>query len=96
MDSDISSAGPKSTTISGQPLTAGFYWVALLFNASVLPSLTRGSGWTGVEAAANLGLTAATYQYATNGTGRTDLPSTITPASNSGTDFAGPWVAVGP
>jgi len=96
VDAAISSAGLKPTTITGQPLTAGaFYWVGLLFNASVPPSLTRGSGWTGVDAAANVGQTAATYQFAKNGTGRTALPSSITPASNTGTDFAGPWVAVG-
>lgn len=96
VDSAISSAGLKTTTITAQSLTAGsFYWVALLFNASVSPALTRGSGWTGVDAAANVGLTAAMYQYATNGTGRTVLPASITPASNVGTDFAGPWVAVG-
>lgn len=94
---DISSAGLKTTTIAAQSLTAGeFYWTALLFNASVPPSLTRGSGWTGVEAAANLGLPPAAYQYARNGTGRSALPATINPASNTGTDFAGPWVAVGP
>ncbi|GAA3591345.1 hypothetical protein [Streptomyces osmaniensis] len=97
VDSAISSAGLKTTTITGQPVTAGaFYWVGLLFNASVPPSLTRGSGWTGVDAAANAGQTAATYQYAKNGTGRNALPATITPSSNTGTDFAGPWVAVGP
>jgi hypothetical protein len=96
VDSAISSAGLKTTTITAQSLTAGsFYWVALLFNASVSPALTRGSGWTGVDAAANVGLTAAMYQYATNGTGRTVLPASITLASNVGTDFAGPWVAVG-
>lgn len=97
VDAAISSAGPKSTTVASTPLTAGqFYWVALLFNASVPPTLTRASGWTGVEAAANLGLTPATYMYATNGTGRSALPASITPGSNTGTDIAGPWAAVGP
>jgi hypothetical protein len=42
-----------------------------------------------------VGLSPAAYQFAINGTGRTSLPSSITPASNTGTDFAGPWVAVG-
>jgi hypothetical protein len=96
VDAAISSASPKTTTISSQSLTAGsFYWVGLVFNASVPPTLTRGSGWTGVNTAANLGLAASAYRFATNGTGRTALPSSITPASNTGTDFAGPWVAVG-
>lgn len=95
VDADISSAGLKTTTIPAQALAAGnFYWIGLLFNASVSPSLTRGSGWTGVEAAANVGQAPATFQYATNGTGRTVMPSSIIPASNTGTDFAGPWAAV--
>lgn len=97
VDSAISSAGLKSTTISSQSLTAGsFCWVGLLFNASVPPTLTRGSGWTGVEGAANVGLVAATLRFAKNGTGRTALPSPLVPDINTGTDFAGPWAAVGP
>jgi hypothetical protein len=96
IDAAVSSAGLKTSVIPSQLLTAGaFYWVGLLFNASATPTLTRGSGWTGVDSAANLGLAAAAYRFATNGTGRTALPSSIAPGSNVGTDFAGPWVAVG-
>jgi hypothetical protein len=96
VDSAISSATLKTTVIPAQALTAGsFYWVAMLFNASSPPSLTRGSGWTGADTAANLGLTAAASRFATNGSGRTALPSSIVPGSNVGTDFAGPWAAVG-
>jgi hypothetical protein len=96
VDAAISTAGLKTTTIASQALAAGaFYWVGLVFNASVPPTLTRGSGWTGVGAAANLGLTAATSRFATNGASRTALPASITPGANVGTDFAGPWAAVG-
>ncbi|MFG2276770.1 hypothetical protein ACGFNY_44305 [Streptomyces chartreusis] len=96
VDSSISTAGFKTTTITSQALTAGaFYWVAMVFNASVAPTLTRASGWTGVDTAANLGQPAASSRFATNGNSRTALPATITPASNVGTDFAGPWAAVG-
>lgn len=96
VDAAISSATLKTTIIPAQALTAGsFYWVAMLFNASSPPSLTRGSGWTGADTAANLGLTAAASRFATNGSGRTALPSSIVPGSNVGTDFAGPWAAVG-
>lgn len=96
VDASFSSATLKTTTIAATALSAGaFYWVGMLFNASVTPTLTRASGWSGVDTAANLGLTAATYRFAKNGTGRTALPSPLTPGSNTGTDFAGPWAAVG-
>jgi hypothetical protein len=96
VDSAISSAGLKITVISNQALTAGsFCWAGWVINASVPPTLTRASGWTGVGTAANLGLAPAAYRFAVNGAGRTSLPASITPSSNVGTDFAGPWVAVG-
>jgi hypothetical protein len=96
VDASFSSATLKTTTIAATALSAGsFYWVGMVFNASVTPTLTRASGWSGVDTAANLGLAAAAYRFAKNGTGRTALPSSITPASNVGTDFAGPWAAVG-
>ena len=96
VDTAYSSATLKTSVIPATALTAGaFYWVGLLFNASVTPTLTRASGWTGVDTAANLGLPAAAYRFAKNGTGRTSLPPTISPASNTGSDIAGPWVAVG-
>ncbi|MFC9891455.1 collagen-like domain-containing protein [Streptomyces pilosus] len=96
VDAVINSAALKTTVIPSQALTAGsWYWVGMVFNASVAPTLTRASGWTGVTAAANLGLPASAFRFALNGTGRTALPASITPGSNTATDFAGPWVAVG-
>ncbi|MCP9209655.1 hypothetical protein [Streptomyces cucumeris] len=96
VDAAISTAGLKATTISPRALAAGvFCWIGMVFNASVPPTLTRASGWTGVGVAANLGLAATGLRFATNGTGRTALPSQIAPESNIGTDFAGPWAAVG-
>lgn len=97
VDSAIGSTGLKTTTIASQSLAVGsFCWVGLLFNASVQPTLTRGSGWTGVDTAANVGLTASTLRFAKNGSTRTALPSPLVPSINTGTDFAGPWVAIGP
>lgn len=96
VDAVLGTAGLKTTTISSQSLTAGtFYWIGLLFNATIPPTLTRASGWSGVNVAANMGLAAGALRFATNGTGRTALPSTITPASNLGTDIAGPWAGIG-
>lgn len=97
VDAGFSSATLKTTVIASTALSAGsFYWVGLLFNASVTPTLTRGSGWTGVDTAANLGLPASAYRFAKNGAGLTALPSSINPSANVGSDIAGPWVAVGP
>ncbi|WP_428956243.1 hypothetical protein [Streptomyces sp. cg35] len=96
VDSVISSAGPKSTTISSQNVAAGaFYWAGMVFNAATPPTLTRASGWTGVETAANLNMAPQAYCFAMNGSGRTALPTSFNPASNAGTDFAGPFAAIG-
>lgn len=96
VDSDISSSSLKETSIASQALSAGtFYWVGMVFNASATPTLTRGSGWTGVGGATTIGQDPAEYAFATAGTGQTALPSSITPASNAAASFAGPWAAVG-
>lgn len=88
--------GLQTLTIPSTTLTAGeFVWASLVFNASTLPTLSYASGATGASSACNVGLTAATYRYATAGTGQTSLPATITPASNVGSLLAGPWMAVG-
>lgn len=96
VDGDVSSTGLKTTTITGQNLTAGsFYWVAMVFNAATAPAVSRATGNAGLATAVNLGLTASTYRFATNGTGATALASSITPGSNTAGGFAGPWAAVG-
>lgn len=96
VDADIPSTGLKTTVLPAQSLAAGSWcWVGMVFNASVPPTLTRASGWSGVGQAANFGLPPSQFRFARNGTGRTELPASIDPAANTGTDFAGPWVAVG-
>ncbi|MGA5435475.1 hypothetical protein ACPCIZ_12875 [Streptomyces cellulosae] len=95
VDADITSSGTKATTISSQNLTAGgMYWVAFVFNAATPPAIARGTGVTSTSTLANVGLTAATYRYAINGTSATALPTSITPASNAPNTVT-PWVAVG-
>lgn len=94
VDAAITSTGLKTTAASAT-LTPGWYWAAGVFNAGTLPGLTRGNGGAGITTAMNIGLTASFLRYATNATSQTSLPSSITPASNAATAFAGPWFAVG-
>jgi hypothetical protein len=85
---NFSSTGIKVAALIGGPytITGGsntFVWVAFVANGTTLPK-PIGSG-IGVVGLANLGLTAATYRGAYNGTASTALPSSITPSSNSST-----------
>lgn len=80
--SQLGSGEPAECALTTpQALTAGtFVWAALLVNMPSSPTLYRGLN-DGDNV--NVGLTAATARFATNGTGLTALPSSITPASNS-------------
>ena len=66
---------------------AGFVWAAVVENLAVTQaSLTRAGGaGAGVMPFLNMGLAASVYRFATNGTGQTTLPASITPASNAQT-----------
>lgn len=65
-----------------------FAWIAILSNLAVTqPTLATAQGNGNLV---NLGLTAATYSFCTNGTG-TALPVSITPASNSLTGAQSFW-----
>lgn len=89
-------AGLQTLTIASTALTAGtFVWGALVFNATTKPTVQYASGATGAGTAVNAGLTAATLRHATAGTSQTSLPASITPASNTASLLAGPWMAVG-
>jgi len=81
------SAGLKTMALSGGPyaLTAGYYWVAILPNASTVPAFTRASASGLASSGAafmNVGLTVSAARWATNTTGTT-LPATITVGSNN-------------
>jgi hypothetical protein len=77
-----SSAAFSVALTTAQPLLAGsFVWAAVLVNMPGMPALRNGIGSTGGPASLNL--TAAAARWASNGTGFTALPGTITPASNN-------------
>lgn len=85
-------SGLKTTTVAPGALTAGtFVWGAILCAAAVLPTLA-GEPATALTTLTNVGLTAATLRYATNGTSQTTI-TTRTPASNSA--GAGIWMGLG-
>lgn len=64
-------------------LSAGSYWIAIMSNAGTSrPTFGRNSGSLS-GALYNGLLTNANLRFATNGTGTTSLPSSITPSSNA-------------
>ena len=82
VDSSITATGLKTTSITSQAVTPGFYWVVFLFNFTG-QALQLGRLANDIAAVPNVGLTAATYRFATNGTAQTSLNFPITPSSNS-------------
>lgn len=76
-----------------QALAAGgFVWAALLVNfATTQPTLFKGATATGNVP--NVGLTAAAFRFAVNGTGLASLPGAITPAANSAAGLLSLWAA---
>jgi hypothetical protein len=75
----------SSALTTPQVLAAGsFVWAAFLENlATTQPTLREYGTPTFVDP--NLNLTAAAFRAATNGTGLTTLPASITPSANAGT-----------
>lgn len=92
IDTQAGANGVQSATITSTALNPGFYWVGLLFNAATAPIAARAGGQS--VAANNMNLTPATYRYATNGTGLTAMPASITPSSNSLTGASALAVAI--
>lgn len=94
VDANVTSTGPLTATISSQNLTPGLYYVAFVFNAATPPQVYRAVG--GLNATLiNLGVSGAAARYATNGTGQTSLPGSLTLSSNtvSSTPY---WAALQP
>jgi hypothetical protein len=75
-------AGLQTMALAGGPfaLTAGFYWVAMMSVGTTPPIVLSASG---TFRASNAGTAVSVARYATNGTGQTALPASITPGSNS-------------
>lgn len=80
VDAKVTSLGVQNEAIS-VPVTRGFYWTAMLFNAGTMPQVYRGQNTS--TPYANLGLPAAQSRFAINGTALTTLPANITPALNN-------------
>jgi hypothetical protein len=93
VDASLTPAGLKVITLADTAVTAGFVWAAMVFNAATPPSLARGTSISS-GSLTNAGLLPAAYRFATNGTGRTSIPASITPGSNALHDFA-LWCGVG-
>lgn len=93
LDSKVTSTGVITQALSApQALGPGFYWIALLFNGTTPPTVASAANNL---TNANTGLTAATYRWATNGTGTTSLPATITPSSNGvGSGAVAYWAGI--
>lgn len=70
-------------------VTPGLYWVAIVINATTMPSLCRPNAVTAAQLNANL--TASTARYAVNGTGQATLPASITPSSNDTSGSIRAW-----
>lgn len=93
MTTVFSTANTLNTVAFTAPaaLTAGFYWVAALFNGTTGPTLFRGNGTT--SRTLNAGLTAATSTAGTILTGQTSLPASFTPSSIT-PSFPNYWFAL--
>ena len=93
IDTGLTSLGILLANFTGSyTAPAGFYWIAVVANATTPPQLARSIGSLST---ANFGLTTSTLRFAANGTGQTSLPASITPASNTTTNAFTFWGAVG-
>lgn len=93
VDSDVLSTGTKATALAASLTAGSLYWVAFVFVAATAPQMPRpaGTSITGIGTLMNVGVTASTARFATNGTTRTSLPA-LTPSSN--VLASGFWAAV--
>lgn len=87
LDTKITSNGWVSAAMSAAvTVQPGYYWVAALFNATTPPVMARNTGLS--LGGPNAGQAASSFWFATNGTGLTAIPGSITPGSNTQTGAA--------
>lgn len=91
-DADITSNGPRSTTIASTTLAPGRYWVAFLCNAATAVQLARAGGQS--AAGNSINQLNSQLRFAVNGTAKTALDASITPSSNSVTGSVAFFTAV--
>ncbi|WP_217553173.1 glycoside hydrolase family 55 protein [Streptomyces sp. GbtcB6] len=93
VDARMTATGPFTETIDAD-LTPGLYWVGFLFNASTMPAVYRCGDLNATLLNVNLAGTPARLRYATNGSGLSALPDTISPAGNTAAQYSY-WAALG-
>jgi hypothetical protein len=92
IDSVATVGGPQFGTLATAQTVSSWVWSALLINASSMPTVARAAGLSATGN--NIGLTAATYAYAVNGTSLTAMPASVTPGSNTLTGALALWMGV--
>lgn len=92
IDAALTSAGTVTGTfVTPYAAAAGTYWMAFLNNATTPAQVGRTSSF---QSTPNVNLSAANYRFCVNGTARTTLAASITPASNTLTGMITWWGAV--
>lgn len=91
VDGAVTSTGPKQTAVTATALTPGYVWLAFLFNGATNPAVGAASNFVTIP---NMNLSGASLRWAVNGTGRTALPTSITPGSNTTTGSNNYWAAI--
>ena len=86
------SSGLKTMALAGAPFTGTWPWVAASFvtNGGTVPTFAAG----GLVALANAGATGANLIFATNGSGASSVPTSLTYSSNSTTNAHSFWAGV--
>lgn len=92
IDAGLATTGVLVATFaSGYSAAPGFYWLALVNNATTPVTIGRATGFQTVP---NANLATANLRFAINGTSQTSLPTTITPGSNTPNNNITYWGAV--